>query len=225
MGKRGPRPGFNAKRKVDTTWTPELAYAIGLLATDGCLISKGHLIDLTSKERQQLVNFCRCIGLTLRIGMKTSGKNRGDKKYFRVQFKSVLFYNFLAAVGLTPAKSRTMGGLAIPKKFFWDFLRGSYDGDGSSYAYWDPRWKSSYMFYTIFASASERHVDWLRSEIRSRIAISGHVTRSRGLYQLKYAKMDSLKLLRKMYYSSQVACLARKRLKVKKILRIIGEQL
>ncbi|MBI4067810.1 hypothetical protein HY413_00160 [Candidatus Kaiserbacteria bacterium] len=220
MGKRGPKP----KKIFSTEWTPELAYAIGLLASDGCMTPYFHLIDLTSKDQEQLRNFSKCLGVPLKIGVKSNGDG---KTAYRVQFKNALFYEFLFSIGLTPAKSKTIGSLKIPKRLFWDFLRGSYDGDGCSYAYWDPRWRSSFMFYTTFVSASHVHIKWLQSEIFKRLNILGHVTRDgRGITeQLKYAKADSLKILRKMYYSRKVVCLSRKRLKVEKFLGIVGERL
>ncbi len=48
MGKRGPKP----KETINTKWRADLAYAIGLLATDGCLAKDNLLIDLTSKDRE-----------------------------------------------------------------------------------------------------------------------------------------------------------------------------
>ncbi|TSC87042.1 MAG: Uncharacterized protein G01um10148_147 [Parcubacteria group bacterium Gr01-1014_8] len=225
MGKRGPKPGFKITRRVSEKWTPELAYAIGLLATDGCLARHQSLIDLTSKDQEQLKNFSKCIGIPLFIGTKFGSHHKGV--YYRVQFKNLIFYNFLLSVGLTPAKSKTMGALGVPKEYFWDFLRGSYDGDGCSYSYWDPRWKSSFMFYTSFVSASREHIDWLQKEIFARLKITGHITQAKRniLYQLKYAKSDSLKLLKKMYHSSKVICLSRKRLKIERILSTVSEKL
>lgn len=220
MGARGPKP-----RKVfSTDWSANLAYAIGLLASDGCLSPPFSLIDLTSDDREQLENFIRCLGIPLNITQKSGGNG---KKYGRVQFKNVLFYEFLLSIGLTPKKSKTIGPLAIPPELFWDFLRGLYDGDGSSHAYWDPRWKSSYMFYTIFVSASDRFIDWLRKEISTRTGRVGHTTRDKrgSICQLKFAKKDSLIVLRSMYYSTDVVSLSRKRLKVEGILRIVGERL
>ncbi len=222
MGKRGPKPGFNPKRRISESWSPKLAYAIGLLATDGCLSPPGHLIDLTSKDREQLENFRKCLGVDFRITEKTSG----GRKYLRIQFKNVIFYTFLLSLGLTPAKSKTLGPLKIPARYFFDFLRGSFDGDGCSYSYFDPRWRSSFMFYTSFVSASEEHILWLRREISRRLKISGHITGGgKTVFQLKYAKEDSLKLLRKMYYKKDIFSLSRKRLKIVKMLRIVGEQL
>jgi hypothetical protein len=110
--------------------------------------------------------------------------------------------------------------LKIPHKYFFDFLRGSFDGDGTFCSYWDKRWKSSFMLYTEFTSASKIHIDWIREEIFPKIKISGHITKAKknSCYQLKYAKRESVILLRKLYYKDNLICLSRKRLKVRKIL-------
>ncbi|MBI5456269.1 hypothetical protein HY969_00870 [Candidatus Kaiserbacteria bacterium] len=223
MGKRGPKP----KRIVSEKWSSNLAYAVGLLATDGCMSPRVHLIDLTSKDLEQLENFCKCIGVQLNIGRKSSGF--GEKNILRVQMKNVFFYNFLLSIGLTPAKSRTLGPLKVPKKYFFDFLRGVFDGDGCTYSYWDPRWRSSFMYYLCFASASTLFVTWIRKEIQARLGVTGHVTsatKKNTYYNLKYAKHDSLKILRKMYSTSPSPIyLSRKRLKIEQMLRIVGQRL
>jgi len=66
-----------------------------------------------------------------------------------------------------PNKTRIIGEVKIPKKYFFDFLRGHLDGDGSTYSYFDPRWKTSFLFYLSFVSASEKHTLWLRETIQS----------------------------------------------------------
>lgn len=223
MGKRGPKP----KQLVSETWRPELAYAIGLLASDGCLAKKVTLVDLTSKDREQLLNFCKCIGVNLFIGKKSSGFGL-KKNNLRIQFKNVFFYNFLLSIGLTPAKSKTMGPLKIPKKYFFDFLRGAFDGDGCTYSYWDKRWRSSFMYYVCFASASPLFLGWLQSSIENSLNIRGHITRTKGrsCEQLKYAKQDGLKLLKKMYADKKKwTHLSRKYLKIQRMLSIVGERL
>ncbi len=145
----------------------------------------------------------------------------------RVQFSDVLFYKFLLSIGLTPNKTKTIAKVDIPEKYFFDFLRGSFDGDGCTYSYFDPRWKSSFMFYTTFVSASKKHILWLQDEIDKRLSMRGHITKGKNspVFQLKYAKVDSLKLLRKLYPNKKVICLSRKRLKIEKMLSIVGEQL
>lgn len=220
MGKRGPRP----KGKVKIRWSPNFAYAIGLLVSDGCLSSSGRHIIFTSTDRDQLENYLTALGIKMHIG-QVQNKHGGA---MRVQFGDVLFYQFLISIGLMPNKSRVIGKIDIPDKYFFDFLRGSFDGDGCTYSYWDKRWRSSFMFYTTFVSASRSHVDWLRATIQRTMGLHGHMThgsKNRVLHQLKYAKADSSVLLRRMYYPKGCIYLSRKRLKIDKMLRIVGERL
>ena len=215
MGVRGPKP----KGKVKITWSANFAYAVGLLVSDGCLSSDGRHILFVSKDEEQIKNFMKALGIEIHIGSTTSGFG---KKVLRVQFGDVLFYNFLLGIGLTPAKSLTIRKVLIPDEYFFDFLRGSFDGDGSFYSYFDPRWKSSFMFYTTFSSASRRHIDWIRAIVAGLLGVTGHVIAdaSKRIYQLKYAKSDSLKILKNMYYSDTVVCLTRKRHKIEQALKV-----
>lgn len=227
MGERGPKPGTVSRNKISQRWTPKLAYAVGLLASDGCLTPVGHHINLTSKDREQIENFRRCLEVVSKIGRKSRGGGK-RKIYFCVQFKNVLFYNFLESVGLTPRKSKTIGRLQIPEVYFFDFLRGVYDGDGCSYSYWDRRWLSSFMFYTSFASASTKFLKWLEQEIYKHTGERGRINKlgkERSMYQLRYAKKGSLVVLRSMYHTFDVVCLSRKRLKIEKFLATVGERL
>jgi len=222
MGKRGPKP----KGKVKIKWSADFAYIVGLIVTDGNLSSDGRHITFVSKDIEQINNFKKCLGLRdIKTGKNFSGYNR--QFAHRVQFGDILFYNFLLSIGITPNKSKTIGRIDIPDKHFFDFLRGCFDGDGCTYSYWDPRWKSSFMFYTEFVSAGGKHISWLRETIFQKIGIYGHVTKdSKGsTYQLKYAKKESLILLKKMYYSTSNLFLSRKKLKIDKMLGIVGKRL
>lgn len=218
MGKRGPTP----KGKVHIEWSGDFAYAIGLIATDGSLSKDGRHIDLTSKDIEQLNNFSKCLKIKARIGIKDKSKKQDN---FRIQIGDVLFYKFLETIGLTNAKSLTMGQLAIPDEYFFDFLRGVFDGDGYSYSYFDPRWKSSLMFYIGFCSASPIFVGWLQKSLLNKLGIKGHVTNARKVnivYQLKYAKREALILIAKMYENGNGVSLSRKKLKISKVSDMIG---
>jgi hypothetical protein len=219
MGQRGPKP----KGLVKIEWSANFAYAIGLIATDGCLSKDGRHIDLTSKDEEQLVNFMKCLGISQNIGTK---QRINRVNYFRVQIGDVLFYNFLLSIGFTPAKSLTLGEIQIPEKYFFDFLRGVFDGDGCSYSYFDKRWKSSYMFYLNFASSSKKFIDWIQYSNYKRLGIKGCVTISKiknPHYQLKYAKSDSLAFIYEMYADPLCICLSRKRLKIMSALAMMGQ--
>lgn len=202
------------------TWSADLAYVVGLITTDGNLSPDGRHIEFTSKDLQLIRTFKKCLGIKNKIGLKTSGFS--DKKYPHVQFGNIRLYRWLVEIGLTPRKSKTMGKINIPDKYFPDFLRGHFDGDGSCYSYWDKRWHSSFMFYINFISASEKHIVWLRYKIDELLKVKGHMDTEKrnGVYQLRYAKKDSRTLISKMYHQDNSPRLNRKYKKLKKILAV-----
>lgn len=216
MGKRGPKP-----KERDFIWSPNLAYGIGLFATDGCMYTDGRHMEFTSKDIQQLKNFKKCFGLKTKITVKFSGKGITCT---RLQFGDTILYKFFLKLGLTPHKSKTIGVINIFPEYFFDFFRGVLDGDGCFHSYYDPRWRSSFMFYLIVASASPVFVAWLREEIFIRLGVRGHITKAKksSTFQLKYAKADSLKIIKKVYYNPTVLCLNRKRHKILTALKSQG---
>jgi hypothetical protein len=128
----------------------------------------------------------------------------------------------LTDIGLMPAKSLRLGTLRVPDEWFRDFLRGCIDGDGSIVTYTDRynvRKKPSYVYtrvYVSLVSASPPFIEWLRASVQRLRHLSGDVgirksARHHDIWRLRYAKRESLALLRWMYYASDVACLQRKR--------------
>ncbi|MDA2935850.1 hypothetical protein MYX06_01350 [Patescibacteria group bacterium AH-259-L05] len=199
-------------------WTPEFAYAIGLLTTDGCLSKDGRHLDFTSKDMQLVKTFKKCLNLDVKIGYKSDGHGR---IYPRIQFSNVRLYKYLLTIGLTPNKSKTIGELRIPDKFFFDFLRGHFDGDGSCYSCWDKRWPNSFMFNIHFTSASLPHLKWLHNRVKQLTEVKGGgISKAVRSWQLGYAKRDSQILWKKMYYKKDVPCLLRKHKKVENILKV-----
>ncbi len=203
------------KRKQPVKWSPEIAYAVGLITTDGCLSGDGRHIDFTSKDNQLVNTFKKCVGISNKTGWKTSGFT--NKKYSRVQFSDVVLYKWLVSIGLTPNKSKTIRKLKIPNQYFFDFLRGHFDGDGSCYSCWDKRWRSSFMFYTSFISGSLLHLKWIQSKIKKLLKINGFISFKTRVWSLRYAKKESKKLFSKIYYKENLPCLKRKFKKMKLI--------
>src|SRR3989344_3501193 len=215
MGSRGPVP----RGRISTNWSRDLAYAVGLLTTDGNLSKDGRHMELTSRDKVQLITFGKCLGIDAKISEKQSGYKKGSYS-FRIQFGDVLFYQWLLSIGLGPNKSKTLRSLKIPDKYFFDFLRGCFDGDGSMYAYWDPRWKSSYMFYITFVSASTDFLIWLQKTVERLTKENGTISSGVGTFQLRYAKKGSLVLCKRMYNGKNLPRLERKFTKAQKIFRI-----
>lgn len=222
MGERGSKP----KSKVEIKWSANFAYAIGLLTADGCLYNDKRHISLVSNDFEQIKNFKKCLNLKdIKIGLSKSGQKNNTS--YRIQFGDVLFYKFLQEIGLSSAKSKTIGKVDIPEDYFFDFLRGVFDGDGCFYSYWDSRWKSSHMFYLTFSSASLINIRWLQKEINFKTHTLGHISKSltkSSIYNLRYAKRESLVIIEKMYYNPRVVCLSRKKLKIQRALKVEKNQ-
>src|ERR1700722_12991513 len=96
-------------------WTPDLAYVVGLLVTDGNLSPNNRTTILVSKDLEMLENFKACLGIENKIGSHTSGMGN---HYLKVQYGNVQFYDWLISVGLSQAKSHTIGEIAVPDEFF-----------------------------------------------------------------------------------------------------------
>ena len=214
----------------DIEWSPNLAYAVGLIATDGNLSGDGRHLTVTSKDRDLLETFRACLNIRAAITPNTSAYGSGA---LRVQWGDRHFYNWLVGIGLTPAKSLTLRPLAIPDVVFADFVRGCIDGDGSVTVYVD-RYHTDkserYVYerlYVSLVSASGAFLEWMRATIHRLLSVKGSITVKRAegrspLWRLCYAKSESIQLLRKIYYSPTVPCLARKQATGERFLMPLG---
>lgn len=216
---------------INFEWTPNLAYVVGLLTTDGNLSPDGRHINFTSKDVELTESVKSCLRLTNRIGRKSNGSASREKRYFVLQFGNVQLYRWLIRIGLRPRKSKTLGELRIPREIFRDFLRGHLDGDGSITTYTDyyNAFSNPNYIYTRlcvrFISASEKHMRWLKREIEGALKAYGslHKARARSvkhanMWLLKFGKKESIKLLSKMYYDKRIPSLSRKRLIAEKFI-------
>lgn len=198
-------------KKVDTRWSPTLAYVVGIIATDGNLSPDGRHIAITSKDEELLTKIRKNLALTSKIGKKTRG-NSLEKKYFVLQIGDKNFYNFLLSINLTPKKSKTIGELLISREHFPHFFRGCMDGDGSITISNHPE-SSKKQLRIRLCSASKKFVLWIMGELASSIHISGgwiYSERGGSLYTLSYGKADSIKIIHFMYDEKGELYLGRK---------------
>ena len=213
---------YAAQRKVFMEWSSNLAYAVGLIASDGCLSKDRRHISLASMDKELVEN----LKAALRIGNKIYRSGRGGeiiKKYYSINFGDIIFYKFLNRIGLTSAKSKTIRLVAVPNKFFADFLRGLFDGDGSFYSFWDRRWPKSFGFKLSIASASAYFINWLKRKLTTLYGVKGYLHQGAGVLNLEYVKGDTRKLLQVMYLRDNILFLKRKYDKIKTVLRYDAE--
>lgn len=198
-------------------WSSNFAYAVSLFTADGCLSSDNRHLEFNSKDKEQVLNFVRCLNLKNKIGKKARGGEK-IKRYYRVQLGNKKLYNFLCVIGLKPRKSLTLEKVDIPSGFFADFLRGLFDDDGNFRVAKHP--ESQYPQIRVrFSSASPKFIRWLRQQINNKLNTHGFITNKVRAEDLEYAISDSVKLLSYMYYSAKVTCLTRKFQKIRAYLK------
>lgn len=198
MGKGGQKP----KRTEPPIWTPEWAYFVGLVTADGCLSKDGRHISIVSKDKELLEQVKNKFGFAAKIAVHRG--SQFNTRAWHIQIGDVCLYRWLFTLGLTPKKSKTIQSVNVPPEFFLHFLRGLFDGDGTVYSYWDPRYPNSFMYYVSFTSASPPFLDWLQRKIYTLYALKGHFTDGTRAGQLKYAKNEARALLFWMYFPSTI---------------------
>lgn len=196
--------------KLLDSWSPNLAYAVGLIATDGNLSKDRSRVEFISTDQELIELYCHALGLDGIHIVFTHYESR--KPWYKVKVSDNLFRIFLNNIGLAPAKSKTMGPLQIPDAVFPDFLRGVFDGDGS--------WHVSKSFLGRYqclraevCSASLDFARWIQQRIECLSGLQCNFrSRSLGRYHyLTFSGQKALALGRWLYYSPNVLALTRKR--------------
>jgi len=206
-------------RPTTYEWTAATAYAVGLIATDGCLIERGRAIAFVSQDAQLVAALLACLGRDPKYRID---RTRLGREVYRFQIKDAVLYRWLEQAGLTPRKSLTLGSILVPEAFLSSLVRGLLDGDGSVInKVWraDTTRRSDYYYEYLrvhFVSGSREHVEWLWSRLRATLGLRGWIgTFERPgrhpSHRLAYGKHDSIALLRWLYADRTAPCLLRKR--------------
>ncbi len=203
---------------VPQAWTPRLAYAVGLIATDGST-ARGRNLGFPSADRELVEHLLACLGKSTKITTK-SGKDGGV--YYRTQIGDAAFCGWLMAIGIGPRKSLTIGALDVPDAVLFPLVRGLLDGDGSiinKRTRADTGGRSDYYWeylQTKFVCGSRGHLEWLRGRLAAALGIDGLIItraargRKHACYTLRYGKLASHRLLPALYAEPSAPRLTRK---------------
>jgi len=204
-------------KKAFPVWNADLAYVVGIIATDGNLSSSGRHINVTSKDYEMVHTIKKILRLKNKLSKKARGGTK-EKKYYFLQFGDVCLYDFLLSIGLTQAKSKTIKKLAIPLEYFPDFLRGCIDGDGSIGSFKHPETVSPQLRVRL-VSASHEFLSWTLHILQKQFYITGGwIYKTKGISTLSFGKNDAIKILRLIYYRKSLPMLSRKYASAQKFL-------
>ncbi|AJD93598.1 hypothetical protein JMA_42810 (plasmid) [Jeotgalibacillus malaysiensis] len=187
--------------KIDS---PEKAYFLGLLLTDGYVIkSRGYVgIDLVDKDAIELIS--KITNQKYNV-IPTDNENHKDK--YRIILYGKDYLEQLERLGVTPNKTFTTNGSQLnesEKELFRYILRGIIDGDG---------WVRKDGKEFFISSASSGFMDWVLKEMENmgftNLKINKYENEHSGYYLIRTASKDNLKLLREVVYQEPLG-MARK---------------
>jgi len=196
-------------------WSSEMAYVFGLFAADGSMYKNKRgacFLDFHSTDKSIVV----AVRKILKSNHKITPRKRplGHKTIYRLQVGSKEIFNDLLCLGLTPAKSKTLIFPVVPRKYFGDFVRGYFDGDGCVYfkKHWiKKRKKKCWIFTSRFTSGSKKFLNSLLDELRKQGVRGGFIVNKKRGYELVLSRHDSVALYNIMYNNTLKSfCLKRK---------------
>ena len=127
------------RRTVDEsffkTWTPAMAWVLGLIYTDGCLVkptrTSKFMVTVGQKEEELLEKVLLLLKSNAKLTFKPKRGITGA--LYTISINNEEIYADLQCLGLTPAKSLTVQFPDMPPDCVRHFIRGCWDGDGSVY--------------------------------------------------------------------------------------------
>jgi hypothetical protein len=194
--KRGkvPQGYFDINENFFSSWSSEMAYVLGLIATDGC-VSKAGAVSLCINDKDLLEKVKRAMGSEHKI---CSSKHQEGLYVFH--FARPKLVNDLAGLGILPRKSLNIKFPVVPNAFLTDFIRGIFDGDGS--VFFDKRSEDNPL-RTKFISSSKEFIEKLELALRElgmpARRIYEQPTKNAISYMFRYSHKDSEGLFAIMY--------------------------
>ena len=120
-------------------WNSEMGYLLGYITADGCIVvskkRKNHpfMLNITSAGLKHLYKLRNALKSEHKISRKPNG---GLNTFtYQLQIRNPIITNDLMELGIFPRKTGHLNPIKVPEKYFPDFVRGFFDGDGTVYIY------------------------------------------------------------------------------------------
>lgn len=127
---------YTVNEKFFDTWTSQMTYLLGYIAADGCLRIKdrgSYMLRFLSKDWRLLIKIRKALDSVHLLNIKKVD----NKIYYLLEIGSKKMIKRLLSLGILPctnsAKTKYQIFPYVPQSYISDFIRGSFDGDGSVY--------------------------------------------------------------------------------------------
>lgn len=195
-------------------WSHDMAYVLGFLYADGnILVSQkgGYYTSLYSADKILVQKMRKALSSSHHISERVSPTG----VHYRMQIGSKEWFADLLALGMTAAKSQRLVFPAMPSKYFGDFVRGYFDGDGNVWVgvMHKERKTTTLVIFAAFTSGSIDFLRVLLDELSLRGIQGGsvHVLKGGNYGRLNFSTRDALKLYEIMYNGPHELYLERKK--------------
>ena len=134
----GPKVTKKINQDFFKKWSSDMAYVLGFFVADGCItLSKGrksnpYMFNITSKDLEHLYNINKALSSDYKIGKKS---NSSGSIAYQINVRNSVLSRDLMNLGVYLRKTYNLKPIKTPEKYFSDFVRGFFDGDGSVYIY------------------------------------------------------------------------------------------
>lgn len=205
------------------TQSPNMAYILGLIASDGSISKKENLIaiQLLATDKEILEKIAKETKVERPLESYIRKETGHEISSFRCWSKA--WKDDLSHYGIEPEKTFSLKPPVFLKdEYAIDYIRGYFDGDGSIYYLK----KTNRVFFEI-AGASKAAIDWIQDKLVNQyhIVINKPLkeTRPNGtiMYKIKIGDKEEIKKLYNfLYHSDNILFLKRKNDKFKTLLNI-----
>jgi hypothetical protein len=182
-----------------------------------------HFIEFTITDRIVLEQIQDAVGSTHKI-QEREKRSETHKIQYRIQIGSKEWFEDLSKLGFMQSKSNRLSLPKIPKKYFGDFVRGYFDGDGCVYfnrLQFGDRKRPRWILMTLFTSGSRTFLANLWDELKARNIVGGSLKKKTRGFELVFSHKDSVALHHVMYHTGKTLelYLPRKRTKLENAIR------
>ena len=178
-----------------------MAYVLGFFLADGSLVINkrgSHYLDFHITDGDILEKIKYHLGSNHKIQKRI--RNEKHKMIFRLQIGSKKMFKSLNDLGIEKQKTGKEKMPPVPKKYFSDFLRGYFDGDGNIWSgYTNKNRKNPTPALTLtFTCKSKEFLSELK-DLMNKLKCTGNIVYSSKAYRLNFSTIPSLKIYESMY--------------------------
>ena len=207
------------------SWNTDMAYILGLWFADGHMRIQcgGHYISFASIDREHLENIKNIMEITNKTGVVNRNHNNNSHTCYYFSIGNKHIYKRILELGGVPNKSlKMLLPDNLPNNYFFDFLRGYFDGDGYVVLGYN-----NYLSLKL-TSGSREFLKLLSSKIEElshvkTVEIAPDGRENNHSYYLYYHGWNAVRVSKKMYEKKNSLSLERKKVNVERgINRKIG---